>query len=462
MGRERIPTGCGRTAHSWSRVRVATCTAAVHAVLLCCPFAHAQSEITASATGSAAIAYTDNLYNAPRSSLPGQPQRRSAWFVVLTPGMAINHERARSGYTLTYTQSFFRYLTTVKADSNGDQLSAAADYQLTPIDDLSFGLSGTHSSTATLLTDPSALGRPQPDTSGTFYTAAATQDFAHAFSEEWRGIQRASFGLARETGTDLPEPWRLTTTASIGAGYGLPRDAWSFNWEVTYFHSRSAERGGQRTPRTRYLQTGPVASWRHDFNEEWASLLSAGTAMSYRPEADPRLALVPPSFAAGLDWQYDPYSAALTYSAGTDMNLYTNRIYYSDSVSLSGSWSIMPQQGVLLSTSNNLSGNRPLVSPAQVGQDADQPTVYAWMSTAMLSWGLQGLPQLALTYVHAAQLTHGDSARAVSPDFDRNQVMLSVGWQYPQVNLSRLTRSASFRVSGSGSASDTGTSKRDR
>jgi hypothetical protein len=443
-------------------MRVGLGIAAASAASLSCLLARAQTETTVSGTGSAAIAYTDNLYNAPRNPVAGEPQRAPAWFVALTPGVAIDHERGRSGYTLDYAHTLFRFLTGVKAASQGDQLDAAADYQLTPIDNLSFGLSGAHSSTATLLTDPASLGRPQPDTSGSYYTAAATQSFAHSYSEEWSGSQGASFGVAKQVGTDLPEPLRFTANATLGANYRLRRDAWSFNWDAMYFHSRTAERGGVRVPRTRYLRTGPSANWRHDIDEQWASLLGAGMGVGYEPEARPRLALAPPSFTAGLEWRYDVYAATLRYSASTDTNLFTNRTYYSDSVSLSASWSMLPQQGFSLSTNNGLSGNRPLVSPPQTGQGVDQPTTYAWTSVVTLSWGPEGLPQFMLSYIHAAQLTPGDSTRAASPDFARNQVSLSVGWQYPQVNLSRLTRGTSFRVSGPGTATDSGASSQRR
>lgn len=408
----------------------------------------AQSETTAFGMGTAAITYTDNLYNAPFNAAPDLPQRESAWYVVLAPGAGISHDRWRSGYVLTYGHSFIQYLTTSQADAHADHLAGAADYELSPLDTLSFTLAGTRSSTAIMLADPAAMGRPQPYSSATFYTATSSQELVHAFSPEWSGIERVSFGVSKAAGSDLPEPWRYTASCMLGADYGLPRDVWSFNWQGTYFHSRAAERDGARLPRTRYFQTGPSVAWRHDINEEWASQVNAGIGVAYQPEEDPRFSLAPPSFGAALSWEYDVYAATLTYSATTDPDLVTNRVYYRDAASLSASWLILPRQRVSLTTTNAVSANRALVSPALV-PGADEGTVFAWTSTAVLSWSPEGLPQFALAYLHSAQLVRGGSEAAALPGFERNQVTLSVGWHYPEVNLSRLARRSSFRVSPS-------------
>lgn len=410
--------------------------------------AWAQSATTAAGTGSATVTYTDNLYNAPANPAPDGPTKQSSLYLALTPGVALSHERARSGYALTYAHSFFRYLTAAEADSHGDELAAAADYRLTPVDDISFRVLGSRSSTATLLMDPTAQGRPQPDTAATFYTGSATQSWSHAFSAEWAATQAASFGIATVTDSQLPEPWRQTTSGSVGAIYSLPSDTYTFEWTGSYFRSSAAERGDLRVPKVRYFETGPEVGWAHVIDEQWATKLGGGIGSRYSPSEDPRLSIAPPTFSAGLEWQLAPYAAALSYSASTDVNLFTNRVYYTDAASLSASWSILPRQAVDVSTKHTVSANRPLISPEAVGASSEEATTYAWTSTAGLTWAPPGLPRFSLTYAHAAQVTTGDSnLGTTSPDFHRNQIAFSVGWEYPRIQLDRLARRSTFRPS---------------
>lgn len=431
----------------------ALCLAAVRPV-------QAQTETRAFGLGSAAITYTDNLYNAANGAPPDSPQKESAWYLTLAPGAGLTHERRRSAYELTYLHPFFWYLTTVDAEAHGDQLAVTSEHALTPVDSLSFGLAGARSSTATMLTEPTAMGGPLPDPSATVYTGTASQGYSHEFSPNWRGTESATFGVARDAGTDLPEPWRFTLSGSLGAAYTLARDAWSLDWTSSYFHSRSAARNGERVPRARYLHSGPMATWRHDLSEEWSSLLTVGTGLSYYPDEEPETRLTPPTIGATLNWEHGWYTASLLYSASVEYDLLTNAVYYRDEAGVSGAWEMLPRQQVVFTTSHSVSANRPLVAPAAAASADNDATIYAWMSIAALTWSPERLPFFSLIYVHAAEF----AADGLGPypgsrtdwEFQRNQVTFSMGWQYPQVSLPRLTRRPPSRVTAPNSPDTSG------
>ncbi len=416
----------------------------------------AQSVTQLAGTGQAGITFTDNLYNAPEEPLPGEEEKESAWYLVLAPGVVLSHERRLSSYELTYTHSFFRYLTSVEADMHGDELEAVAAYRLTPLDDLTFSLSGSRASTATLITDPTAEGRPQPDAFGTYYTLTATQGFAHRFSRTWAGRQTGSFSVTTASGEDVAQGNRYVSNAAVGATYTLRHDAFGFDWTAAYYHSSRYRHDGFEVPRTRYLNTGPAASWMHNLDEHWSTSLNAGIGLSYQPdqldnaEVESGTSLAPPTLGAGIHWQYRHYMATLAYAGTTRPDLLTNRVYYTDSVSMGAAWVVSPRRRVTLATNHIVSSNSSLVSPVEVNEEMEEPTTYTMSSSATLTWLPVGMLELGLHYVHAAELIDGTAEEASHRDFHRNQVTFTVGWQYPEFNLSRISRAASFRVSGGG------------
>lgn len=419
------------------RIQALALTAAIVAGLR--SEAHAQT--TVYGQGAAGITYTDNLFNAASRPVPERPGRQDAWYVTLVPGLGLTHQAQRSRYLLAYSHSFIHYLTAIDAQAHGDTGLVQGTYELTPVDSLTVGITASRTSTAFLLAESSSLGQPEPDTTATFLAGTVRQSLQHQYSPNWAGYESTSFGVMRTVGAVGPEPLRFALSWALGATYSLERDAWSLEWMTTYFHSLAAEENGVRVPRARYVQSGPVASWRRDLSAEWASELRAGFAVGRSLDEGGPLGLVP-SFGGALQWRRDPYGATLAYSAQATANLYTNRVYYSDTVSLTGTWGVIPEHNIALTSSHAISANRPLVTP---GVDTE-PTVFAWISNAGLTWAPERLPWASLTYQHTEQFGARDSATVAS--FYRNQVTLTAGWRFPPVDTSRIARDRPFRVDG--------------
>ncbi|MBN1611278.1 MAG: hypothetical protein JW940_31890 [Polyangiaceae bacterium] len=415
---------------------------AVAAAVACTVSRIARAQTTVYGTGSASISYTDNLYNAPSHPEPGGLERRDAWYLTLQPGLGLAHEAPESSYLLTYSHSFMYYLKGAERLAHGDSAMARGNFELTPVDSLTLSATGARTSTAFMLAEQTSFGQPQPRSSADFLSAGMQQGVRHEFSAEWTGQQTASFNAMTTRGSDLPEPVRFYSTGGLGATYQLERDAWSLDWSVTYFHSRSAERSGLRIPRSRHVQSSLLGAWRHDLSAEWASELHAGVGVGRSFDGEGALRPAP-LFGGSLQWHRDVYSATLSYNAQMTPDLYTNRVYYSDGVSLAGSWALLPEQGVTLSSTNGVSANQPLVSPGV----RDEPTLYSWASSSSATWSPGGVVQIALTFQHTEQFGTGarDEARRVY----RNQVVLSVSGRYPEIDLTPFAERKPFRVDGS-------------
>jgi hypothetical protein len=398
--------------------------------------AHAQT--TLFGTGSAGLTYTDNLYNASSRPQPGVHGRRDAWFVVLTPGVGFTHEAERSSYLLAYSHSAVFYLNGIDTRAKSDTGEAQGTYRLSPVDTLSTSASVARTSTTLLLNSPSSFGLAQ-ETSDAFFNGTAQETLIHEYTANLSGRETISFGVNKPTGGNVPNPWRFTLAGSVGALYQLERDAWTLDWNTTYFHSRSARRGGVTTPRNRYVLTGPAASWRRDLDEEWASVINAGLGVSHWPDAREHLGFVP-SWGVALQWQRDVYTAMASYTGGVTPNLFTNQLYFSQVVSLTAAWQLFPEQHIQAFSSHAVTANRTQGTSGA----ASLPTFYTWTSSAGMRWSPEHLPEVVLSFDHAEQLRTHNAAGL--NDYYRNQVSLSIQGRFPEVELSG--RREPFRVDG--------------
>lgn len=389
-----------------------------------------RAQMRLSATGSASLAYTDNLFNASARPLPGRPGREEAWYIIVAPGVTVEYDTERGAYSLSYSHSFLHFLTTIDAQTHGDTAALRARYELTPRDNLTMAVSGTRTSSAFSRADGSPAGQLdvgaavpgqlQPDTGTSFLTGRVMQGFEHEYSPNWLGRQSMAWGVTKPVGSALPQPLRMTAAFSLGAQYSLERDVWGLDVRTSYYHGFSTGNGENRVPRLRYLQSGPVGTWTHELSPEWRSMLQAGFAVGTALEGDTPVRLSP-NLGASLEYGREYYSATLTYAAQASPNLYTNRVYYSDSVALSGAWVVLPDQGVSLYTSHAASANRPLVSPGV----ASRSTLFMWTSGGGIAWAYREWPRVTLSYDHTEQFGARRTDLELA-NYYRNQVTLTV------------------------------------
>jgi hypothetical protein len=402
--------------------------------------AHGQTGVFG--TGMAGATYTDNLYFAGENPFPGTHGRMSVWYVTLAPGLGLYHNGRTSRYLLEYRHGFTFFFGHPVPTGQADIGSFQGIFLLSPRDELAVALEVRRDPTTLLYAAyPSLSGQPAASTSRYLVTSSVAQSYVHEYSLNWSGRQTSRFALVKPIG-GLPQPLRFNADVSFGARYRLERDAWDFDMLTDYYETLAAGTGATRQPESRYFAFGPRARWRRDLSAEWNSGVYGGAQIYWFQTG--HSASGSPITGASLNWHRETASATLTYDALLSPNLFTNRVYFTNSLGAQLQVGLIPDYHVTGLSSSIITMNYDVAT----GGSLSSTVFYLWASSAGINWAPDPWPTFSLAFQHVQQFGRGTGTTSTTtiPDFYVNQVMLTVHGRFPATDVAPILLEPSVRV----------------
>lgn len=416
--------------------------------------AEALAQTTVHATGSAGISYTDNLLGAPSEARPGAAPRISTFYLTLTPGLALYHNRERSRFLLTYDHPFLFYLGNSRNNTSGDVVAGQGVWLMSMHDELMIGISASRMTRAAMLGTAStgqvaAVG----DSRTRMFTLGIDEQWSHAFTERWHGRQFNSFYRAEALSGPAALPTRSSVSAGAALDYSFERNAVGLQSAATY-HWMGYVPIDQTPPSTfadsdtpvrpisasrRQLIVDSFAQYRRDLSVSWSWQARLGVVTSFNLESQSYTA---PRWGSSLLWQREALHGTLSYDHLVTTNVLTGLGYQTDVARLTFSWPLLESAHLNAVVGTGVSRNRSLMAEQQL---SPVRTLVLTADAAINYAPDEELPQVSLTYMHFEQRAQGGSSPLV-PSFARNTISLFVSGHFPSRAFYDVPRAAPQRV----------------
>ena len=401
----------------------------------------AQAQTTVHATGLVGISYTDNLLGAPSQPQLGSAPRVSTFYLTLTPGIELYHDRERSRYFLAYSHPINIYLGHNSLSTSGDVALGRGIWSLSPQDELLLGTSASRMTTAASLGTPQAGVPAAGDGRSRLLILGADEQLTHAFSERWQGRQFANVARTEVLSGPSPQPTRYSATAGLGVDYVLDRNAWGLQTTTTYFWLGKATEGTVVQGQRRQLVVDSFARFRRDLSETWSCETRLGV-VNVSDFSSP--IFTAPRWGASLLWSREALSADLGYDRTVTVSMITGYTYLSDTVQANFRMPLVPTAHLNAVAGMGLSHNQILTS----NQDLGTLRTYVWASQASVGYFPDTeLLQVFLTYSHFEQNNQGGYS-VLAPTFTRNTISLFVSGRFPSRAFSEIPSASPRRVDG--------------
>lgn len=399
----------------------------VLAVCSWAPTAHAQQG-GLRAAGNVTAAYDDNILNSP-------DLERRGIVTAVRPGILFEYATPRSTFFVGYTRSFVFYTLTstdegalTSPGASADGANLAFGYELSPLDRLSM--------TARLSRAPSnisLLGDPSDRTTNAargddlqFIEVAFETGYEHDFSDRWTLATGSGVGVTQPVGELGDQGSLITIGASVAPRLTLDRHIFELNAVTQYTRSETAN--------LTHVIPANTLGHRWLFAERWSTELSAGIALPF--DFNGNFNVVPVG-AAGLHYVDFDYGASLRASRSFDANPTLQRVFYSDSVALSGTVPLWRDQGLTIDGAIGAGINRVVDDT----QDTDASSAANFVADVGIQWRPPEQPlAFGARYQRSQQFDSSDPV--LIPNVKRNVVALSVEYVWPMrtTQRSRLYR----------------------
>lgn len=399
------------------------------AIALCFPIISkaALGQTSVHATGILGLSYSDNALGVTSRSPAEGATQTSAFFLTLTPGLALYHDRERSRYLLTYAHPFNFYIGRSNLNTNGDMAAGNGIWQLSPRDELLVGVTANRMTGA-------ALSAAIPDTGASAVSDGRTrslmvsvnEQLSHAFSERWRGRQFNSVSRMETLSGPLNQPVRNSASAGLGLDYTFDRNSWGVQSTATFFWRSSMP---ERTESLQLLQPrrqliiDSFARYRRDLTEMWSCEVRLGVVS---PSDLSRMRAMP-RWGASLFWRGEAQTASLVYDRTILPNMTTGDLGLSDTVRFNLGFPLLPSARLAATLGASASQNRIMSSNQELG--AGRTSV--WGTQAAVSYVPDAeLPNVSLTFSHLEQHSSGPQT-GQAPSLARNTISLIITGHYP-------------------------------
>jgi hypothetical protein len=412
-------------------------SAGLVAPALCAPAAYAGTHVTA--TGQVVFDYDDNISAAPADAGP-----IAAFGLEVSPGIALYHDDPRERFVLRYSHPVQFYFGHMEQSSDADVASAIGLFHLTALDDLLLDLELRRQSTALF-----ALAAPQQTTIEARVTGdqplvpiSLSEMLRHDFSPSWSLEQDADAGVTIPIGSNSTQQLIFNGGVSLAPEVVTGSHSFALVPAFRYTHGEpAAAAGGAPNSQERSDQLLPSAAlrWRWDWTQEWSSEARAGVAVPYLVHHGVAAA---PIGAAAVHWDETGYGLSLEYARDFRPDSITGQTYYSDTIQLTGSVPLWPSLDLRAAASTGFAWNRlSALGPTQIVERAD-----TWVADVGVGWYPRALaPSIALRYQHVQQLA-APAGQTLLFDFSRNVISLTLGYQYPVVRETPISRHLPGRV----------------
>jgi hypothetical protein len=425
----------------WRRGRIPSACA----IVLCLPIITeaALGQTSVHATGRVGLSYTDNAQGVSSRSSAGGARQTSAFFLTLTPGLALYHDRERSRYLLTYAHPFTFHIGRSNLNTDGDMAAGNGLWLLSPRDELIVGVTANRMTGA-------ALSAVVPDSGASAVNDGRTrslmvsinEQLSHAFSERWRGRQFNSVSRMETLSGPVNQPVRNSASAGLGLDYALDRDSWGVQSAATFFwRSSMPESTGLLLQPRRQLIIDSFARYRRDLTEMWSCEARLGVVMP----SDLSRTRAMPRWGASLFWRGEAQTAVLAYDRTFLPNMTTGDLSLSDTVQFNLGFPLLPSAHLFAAISASASRNQ-IVS---TNQELNAGRISVWGTQAAVSYVPDAeLPNVSLTISHLEQ--HSSSPQTVqAPSLARNTISLIITGHYPPRAFHPVPVTLPQRVDGS-------------
>jgi hypothetical protein len=380
----------------------------------------AQAETSVHLTGAATAAYTDNAFSAPKRPIAGQRDAVATPFFLLTPGLALYHDRQTAHYQLSYQHDFALFLESSADNFGSDTVRGQGLFELSARDTLTLSLSATRSSFARLVLASSSPGATDVQTGGTIERLRVdlVESYAHQLDGRWRLLQTLQAGTLVPFTYD--EPVRYQTGIELGVEYARSVDSYGLSVGTTYFKSLTLRDRTVALPVTDQLITTVAGRWQHELSPIWSSNLDAGVGVATELGGDSQAF---PVAGAGLTCTTEVVTANLGIRHSQFVSLESAQTYVTDSVNLGIGTVISEERPFGFNVGSSLGHNRQLVS------GGNDEAANVWLSEVSVGYA-PTLFSLDLRAQHFEQFGGGANALAL-PDMARNVVMLTLSSMFP-------------------------------
>lgn len=297
-------------------------------------------------TGTLIVGATNNSNGAaePADDAPEDTQRPEAdGFVTLTPAIRFQFETPSATHTLSYGLGYTLFFIHTETSTFSQGLSYGVRAPVSEGVDLSFGITGSQSTTsqfALLSTSSTNTVNPTQQGDDILLTVGGGQGLNAQVGQTtfFRQALAASFAQTITSGAegeeDPADTRTVTGSFSLGVGREFARDTLAFDQSNDLQYSPGVD-GVAALPDSLQLIHRARLDWTHTFNLELSTQLGGGVLMGY-DAITPAAPEVQPTGSASIRWAPPRGNLSLSYSHDATPNILLRQVTLNDTGTFAG------------------------------------------------------------------------------------------------------------------------------